>query len=470
VFVFGTGRETNTGPTPDRWNASYPYLAVHGLADIASKTGTVFSHPIGRTNFGKAQFFGDSVGARPEDKWVLAQGNRVLVVTNNGLVFQHPISSGSVGTPIGIPPISGAIPVAARSTDKWLLAHGADLLVVTEDGHVFAHQVDGYVHSARELGGVAGVAPRVGADPGDKWVLVVDDQILVVTKAGKVFGYRLEGDIIHARVELTKPGQSVTGGDRDHWFLGMGSDLVIVSGDGRVVTYAVTTSSIAGPNFISGSQRVAANPGDRWVLGVGTLDQGGKLLVLPYFPSGWRYFGGMAFGNPLWTTDENLAQPLAQLGGPPAGSGIDPAQYHKCLGYFSVRYLEAAGKWAMLYTCSNLKDAPLRTDVRGVFLRTSILPWGLWSTPELIFEPGAGYCQFMFHPDCTAGPNPHEEEKRHQDNGVAIREVAGEYAPFLLPSRYAKLGPSGQADLYYLMSTWNPYQVVLMKTRVTLQP
>jgi hypothetical protein len=479
VFMFGTGRANNAAPAPDPWNESYPYLAVHRLADVASKTGKVFSHPISRSGFGDAVPFGDAVGARPEDKWVLVQSAkdadaRVLVITTDGRVFQHPIGSSSLGLPIGVPPESGTIPVAARSTDKWLFAHGKDLLVVTEDGHVFAHLVDDFVHTARELGGDAGaVAPRVGADPGDRWVLVVGDQVLVITDKGKVFGYRLEGDIIHERVELTGSEQSVTGGNRDQWVLGMGNDLIIITGDGRVVTYVVTTISITGPNFILGShQRVAANPEDRWLLGVGSLDQGGKLLVLPYYASGWRYFAGM--GQP-WKNEESLAQPLVQLGAPPPGSNIAPGNYHKCLGYFSVRYLEAARKWAMLYTCSNDDEhhRPLRTDARGVFLRTAKLPWGPWSEPVRIFDPGTGYCQFMHLAEadghCSTGRNPNEGEKRKIMGGYIVGESAGEYAPFLLPSRYAKLGPGGQVDLYYLLSTWNPYQVVLMKTRVAIQ-
>jgi hypothetical protein len=476
VLLFGAGRANNTGPNPDLWNESYPYLAVHRLADAASKIGKVYSHPIDRRGFGDAKLFGDAVGARPEDKWVLVQRNRVLVVTTDGRVFQHPIGSSSMGVPIGVPPVSGTIPVAARSIDKWLLTHGDDLLVVTEDGHVFAHRVDGFAHAARELGGRAGAAaPRVGANPDDRWVLVVGDQILVITDKGKVFGHRLDGDVIHAGVELTRSEQNITGGDRDRWVLGMGNDIVIVTGDGHVVTYAVTTSSIVGPSFIPGLQRVAANPEDRWVLGVGSLDQGGRLLVLPYYASGWRYFAGTGqLARPQWTNEERLAQPLAQLGAPSPGSNIAPANYHKCLGYFSVRYLEAAGKWAMLYTCGNDEKhhRPLRTEVRGVFLRTATLPWGPWSAPQRIFDPAnGGYCQFMHLPGgpCSSGTNPYESEKGKIENGKFVREVAGEYAPFLLPARFAKVGAGGQADLYYLMSTWNPYQVVLMKTRVDIQ-
>ena len=49
------------------------------------------------------------------------------------------------------------------------------------------------------------------------------------------------------------------------------------------------------------------------------------------------------------------------------------------------------------------------------------------------------------------------------------RGWGGEYAPILLPSRYAKVS-TNEATLYFLMSTWNPYQVMLMKTQVTRRP
>src|SRR5215208_5714521 len=61
-------------------------------------------------------------------------------------------------------------------------------------------------------------------------------------------------------------------------------------------------------------------------------------------------------------------------------------------------------------------------------------------------------------------PTHFEEEKRSPKS--PDREIAGEYAPFLLPSQYAKPAPNGQTSIYYLMSTWNPYQVILMRSDV----
>ena len=63
----------------------------------------------------------------------------------------------------------------------------------------------------------------------------------------------------------------------------------------------------------------------------------GKLLVIPYSPSGWRYFGGQQpDGLPIWQTNEPAARPLVPFGmfdSDPANIGYE---FHKCLGYFAT--------------------------------------------------------------------------------------------------------------------------------------
>ena len=102
--------------------------------------------------------------------------------------------------------------------------------------------------------------------------------------------------------------------------------------------------------------------------------------------------------------------------------------------------------------------------------------------PNYIFDPGKdAYCRFMHNQnsdenkECNnKGINPAEESVRDigpswQSGIPTKRGWGGEYAPLLLPSRYAKV-KRDQTSLYFLMSTWNPYQVVLMRTQLRVSP
>jgi hypothetical protein len=191
--------------------------------------------------------------------------------------------------------------------------------------------------------------------------------------------------------------------------------------------------------------------------------------------SSWRYYAGTNAGVPRWVDAEQLATPI-----PPFGSlalDLNPRfgpGYHECLGYFNVRRIEAWSKWVMLYACNNdPKDGyNANNGPRGIYLRTADLPWGPWSEPRRVFDPDDGYCHFMHRQDLVCpedSPNPAEASVRDAPKKPRSLAWGGEYAPILLPSRYAKV--QGDATtLYFLMGTWNPYQVVLMRTQVTPMP
>jgi hypothetical protein len=153
------------------------------------------------------------------------------------------------------------------------------------------------------------------------------------------------------------------------------------------------------------------------------------------------------------------------------------------VGYYSVRYLETVGKWLMLYA------APDPDPNRGnsVFARTADFPWGPWSYPLMVLPFGEGYGKWMQAPPplkdddknrVTAyGPNPFEDEKRKKDQirpneplapEGAIREPGAPYAPFLLPAHYSRVLSGRRTIVYFTLSTWNPYQTILMKAALTL--
>lgn len=150
-----------------------------------------------------------------------------------------------------------------------------------------------------------------------------------------------------------------------------------------------------------------------------------------------NYFAGLdAAGAPRWSRLERDAAPL-----------FDQA----CVGELSVAWNPHLARWVMLYNCG----APSR-----ILVRTADRPWGPWSEPQVLFDAAAdgGFCRFMSAPGCRHLGDSH------------VREVTGEpYAPYLVAG--LSRGVAGAfSDIYFLMSTWNPYVVVLMTARLRLAP
>lgn len=170
--------------------------------------------------------------------------------------------------------------------------------------------------------------------------------------------------------------------------------------------------------------------------------------------AGWnpRYFAGVeAGGEPVWSQAEADAAPLY-------------TETEACAGQTSVTWDPVLKRWLMLYGCPNFLAGERHYDAGGILLRHAARPWGPWSEPLVLFQPMAdgGYCNYMHAPPelCAGAPNvsdPHRET------------VPGfEYGSYLLP-RYSR-GGDGTSTIYFNLSTWNPYAVVLLKTDITCGP
>jgi len=153
----------------------------------------------------------------------------------------------------------------------------------------------------------------------------------------------------------------------------------------------------------------------------------------------WRFYSGIdpTDGLPQWSDQESDAAALFD---------------HPCLGELSAAWYSSLGKWLMLYNCA----LP-----RGITMRSADAPWGTWSGGEVIFQPwnDAGYCHFMHVADNSQNCDPVSDPGREN-------EWAGEYGPYMLPSMAR--GQDGTTTIYYMMSVWNPYEVMLMKTELIL--
>ena len=160
---------------------------------------------------------------------------------------------------------------------------------------------------------------------------------------------------------------------------------------------------------------------------------------------GTMYFAGTdAAGAPSWSANESEAKPIVQNG---------------TLGDLSVTWCKDLGLWLMTYD--------RRAPTRGIALSYSRTPWGPWSEPQILFNvANDGIGRFIHNPnsnppDGLAGPVIGKGQKDPE----AVR--GGAYAPYVV-ERWTKLKGS-ELSVYYVLSTWNPYVVVLMNSRLKVE-
>jgi len=163
---------------------------------------------------------------------------------------------------------------------------------------------------------------------------------------------------------------------------------------------------------------------------------------------GTRYFAGLDSANgPTWSDNESDATPIVKDG---------------TLGDVSVTWCKDLGLWLMTYDRRTMPS-------NGIAFSYSRTPWGPWSEPQIVFNAlhDHGFGEFIHNPrrkndDGLAGPvmRPRNEADAADISGAA-------YAPYVV-ERWTKVqGP--ELDIYYVMSTQNPYVVVLMKSRLQIE-
>ncbi len=153
---------------------------------------------------------------------------------------------------------------------------------------------------------------------------------------------------------------------------------------------------------------------------------------------GLRFFAGTgADGVPLWCPDEDAAAPVVR----------------GAFGELSVSWVPEVGLYFLLGM-----EGPEDPIGLSVTLRTAVHPWGPWTPRRRLFDW------------LENGLSRHDRASRFirasQDDtvGDAIfplqRAMTGAaYAPYLFDTRLE----AGDLVLRYTLSTWNPYQVVLME-------
>ena len=184
-------------------------------------------------------------------------------------------------------------------------------------------------------------------------------------------------------------------------------------------------------------------------------------------PSQWLYFVGLnAGGQPKW---ENEAEWIgaSDAGGksttwtPPTDAEIisPTTDDDRCMGEFSVTWNVPLQAWQMLYACQRV----------GVVVRMAAEPWGPWSAPTTILgaNDNLGCRLLMIERGCGS-------QRDFWPRPDGRRVAGGLYAPFALARYTTAVGattlPQNSAATYWLVSTWNPYEVTVMRTVLALDP
>jgi hypothetical protein len=182
-------------------------------------------------------------------------------------------------------------------------------------------------------------------------------------------------------------------------------------------------------------------------------------------PATWRFFiGRVPNGRPIWVTYEewmrgavapNAQRPRAWK--PPGEPEIvvPLTNAGHCVGEFSITWNRPLSMWLMLHNCP-----------QGISARIAPAPWGPWSAPTEILGAADGVaCHLVMTPEGCGNrrdfwPNKHK-------NGKFV--AGGLYAPYVL-NRYtsaaASKGPGRRSTIYWVVSSWNPYEVSVMRTTV----
>ena len=174
-------------------------------------------------------------------------------------------------------------------------------------------------------------------------------------------------------------------------------------------------------------------------------------------PATWSFFAGTVGGHPQWVTREQWES--AHIAGqwtPPVGAEIYGVenQGERCVGEHQVTWNAPLDSWLLLYNCAGTIEARFAPE-----------PWGPWSAPTAILspqDPGVVCTLIQGKPPCMGPIN----------FGIGPGFF---YAPFVLNRFTEGKMPEGegqprQTTIYWLVSTWNPYVIVVMRSKLALQP
>jgi hypothetical protein len=238
------------------------------------------------------------------------------------------------------------------------------------------------------------------------------------------------------------------------------SALVKFDESAKTFTTGRTISRLPGGHFVYTSLHLSGT--DVYMFGAGTYRKSDIYLSKTpasgfWAGTGTQYFAGRVNGQPTWVSSEAAAVPIVQdnPSNGPAWPNDNPS-----VGNMTVAYSADLGLWLMTYDGGRQSRA-----TAGAYLTYAKDPWGPWAAPILIYnnprDPGLGL--FIHNPsispsDGLAGPTIGDNDP--------VTTPGGAYAPSII-ERFTRVS-GNTLRIYWLLSTWNPYTVVKMRSELTI--
>jgi len=198
-----------------------------------------------------------------------------------------------------------------------------------------------------------------------------------------------------------------------------------------------------------------------------------------------NYYTGTEMGMPKYSQDEKDAAPVDLDS---SREGFQSVEHHDAVHQMSVEWIPQLNKWLMFYggSVTTLPSPPLpecgvlqlfanveckQVDLGngGIRMRTADNPWGPWSPPQDVIAggdpdvPGSGQYGvggMLNHPACnTEGCAPHTQTPFYHDDEYGFFYSANIIVPWTTTS-------GDSVDILWNASTWDPYRVVLLRTRI----
>jgi hypothetical protein len=278
-------------------------------------------------------------------------------------------------------------------------------------------------------------------------------------------GVQMAGnDVPNAGISLSDGLYLVVNTGADHSMTDINANAfsVLVKFDETAKTFTSgrVISRVPGGHFVYNALHASGT--DVYMFGTGKY-RGSDLFLSKTAASGFwagtgtQYFAGRVNGQPTWVSSEASAVPIVQDN--PLNGSAWPND-NPTVGNVSVAYSADLGMWLMTYDGGRQSPA-----TRGMYVSYAKDPWGPWAAPLLVYniprDPGLGV--FVHNPnavptDGLVGPTIGDNDP--------VTTPGATYAPSII-ERFTRV-TGNTLRIYWLMSTWNPYTVVKMRSELTI--